>query len=79
MNRKMNNSQNSIKEKFRRYFLHVKPQEKKEVIMEVLPQQTTYSPFKYIPKKEEVLESNKPPVLIRAAKALEITNPFKGV
>lgn len=75
----MNNNQNSIKEKIKRYFLHIKPEETKDDSKKVVPQQRIYSPLKYLPKKEEVLESNKPPTLIRAAKALEITNPFKGV
>lgn len=72
----MSNNQNSIKEKIRRYFLGIKPEKEVE---KVIPQQRTYSPLKYMPKRQEVLDSNKSPALIRAAKALEITNPFKGV
>ena len=78
----MSNNQNSIKNRIKRYFLT-----KKSDIKDIPKQETPnpvintigYSPFNFKPKEKALSKEIQNPAMDRAMKALQLSNPFKGV
>ncbi len=78
----MNNNPNSIKNRIRKYFLTKKsdikdiPKEGKYV---PVLNKTGYSQLKYKTKDKDLNHDIQNPEMARAMKALQLSNPFKGV
>ena len=78
----MSNNQNSIKNRIKRYFLtkksDIKDIPKQDTLKSVITT-TGYSPLKYKPKVKDLSTDIQNPAMKRAMKALQLSNPFKGV
>ena len=78
----MNNNQNSIKNRIKRYFLTKKSDIKEIPKLDTsspIINSTGYSPLKYKTKDKDLTKYIQNPAMARAMKALQLSNPFKGV